>query len=227
MIADGFANTSKDFATWGKVLNLRADIVGKKLRLLPPWPNFSGAQYVSPPPKPYRATNVSLQEAAVRLADIADCQVAMLNSVSKALGLDPPLAPANPALAEAALGRVLTVSQLLHLILSWQQLDIGIFKTFMRVYGLVPENPPLAPHPGPNKDDRLCEVISSRLRVIQDDANGFVTLQHFTKPAATAVPLADNDHDALANLEQQYHRLVDNYLLVLTVLPLHLFVATP
>jgi hypothetical protein len=222
MIADGFENTSRDFAKWAEFLNLRADIVGQ--------PHFAGAKYDRPKPKPYPATNVSLQAAAASLADIADCQVAMLNSVSKALvGLVPPLAPAKPDPAETTLGKALTASELLHLILSWQQLDIGIFKAFMRVYGLVHENPPLAPHPGPGKDDRLAKVISSRLNVIQTDANNFVIAQKFAKPAPTALffPAANNDHDALVNLEQQYHRLVDNYLLVLTVLPFHLFVATP
>ena len=232
MIADGFENTSRDFAKWAEFLNLRANIVGKKLGLPgPPFPNFKATTYDEPQPgnvAAYPAINVSLQKAAGFLADIADCQVAMLNSVSTTLGLNPPLTPAKPVPAETTLGPTLTVSQLLHLILSWQQLDIGIFKAFMRVYGLVPEHHPLAPHPGPGKDDRLAAVILARLKVIKDDANSFVNIQHFAKPAPTALTTPGaTEHDALANLEQQYHRLVDNYLVVLTVLPFHLFVAAP
>jgi hypothetical protein len=63
----------------------------------------------------------------------------------------------------------------------------------------------------------------SWLAVIQADVNHFMAIQHFVKPAATNVPAAANEHDALVNFEQQYHRLVDNYLLLLTVLPYHLF----
>lgn len=228
MIVDGFANTSRDFVKWAEFLDVRAHFVAQAMHV-PPQSFGPGARHVAPPPRNvtlYRETHVSLQDAATRLADIADCQTGMLNSVSPALKLNPALVPANPDFAENILGK-LDESQLLHLILGWQQQDIGIFKAFMRVYGLVPIDPPLAPHPGPGRADRLCEVIVSWLKVIQTDANHFVTIQHFNKPVPTIVPAAANDHDALANFEKQYHRLVDNYLVLMTVLPYHLFVANP
>lgn len=229
MIVDGFANTSHDFATWAKFLDLRVDVIGGGLA-----DHFHGAPHVSPPPHspkhPYPLPSVSLQNAAALLADIADCQAAML---PMAHGLN--LRPADPDFAEKTLGKSLTDSQLLLLILSWQHLDIGIFKTFMRLYGLTPTDSPLAPQPGPASEERLCALIVSWLEVIDEDVNTFVVNQNFPKKTPTPVlradaypvPGGDAYHDALANLEKQYHRLVDNYLMLLSVLPYHLLLANP
>ncbi|MGC1676299.1 MAG: hypothetical protein WA740_02100 [Candidatus Binataceae bacterium] len=228
MIVDGFANTSHDFATWAKFLDLRVDALG-----FGPAQHFHGAPHVSPPPnsrQPYALPSVSLQNAATLLADIADCQAAML---PMAHGLN--LRPADPDFAEKTLGKSLTDSQLLLLILNWQHLDIGIFKTFMRLYGLTPTDLPPAPQPGPSSEKRLCAVIVSWLEVINADVNSFVVNQNFLKKTPTPVlrantypvPGGDAYHDALANLEKHYHRLVDNYLLLLTVLPYHLLLADP
>lgn len=228
MIVDGFANTSHDFATWATFLDLRVDALhGVSAQ------HFHGAPHVSPPPnssQPYPLPSVSLQNAATLLADIADCQAAMLPT---ARGLN--LKPADPHFAEKTLGKSLADSELLLLILSWQHLDIGIFKTFMRLYGLTPTDSPPAPQPGPASEKRLCAIIVSWLRVINADVNSFVVNQKFHKTPPTPVlsadtypvPSGDAYHDALANLEKQYHRLVDNYLLLLTVLPYHLLLADP
>lgn len=223
MLVDGFANTSSDFVTWAKFLDLRAMAIGGV------WP-FEETPHISPPPnnqQPYRPIQDSLADGAVRLADIGDCQEGMMAKTFKFLGLPFTLVVPDPA--EKTLGKSLTESELLHLILGWQQLDLGVFKTFMRLYGLAPGDQPQRLHPGPTSDPRLGEEIVSWLVAIQADANNFVANQKFTKSAQTPLLFTQPSsiHDALANLEQQYHRLVDNYLVLLTVLPYHLFLAKP
>lgn len=223
MLVDGFANTSSDFVTWAKFLDLRAMAIDGV------WP-FEETPHISPPPnnrQPYRPIQDSLQNAAELLADIGDCQEGMIIAVFRSLSLPFTLVVPDPA--ETTLGRALTGLELLHLILGWQQLDLGVFKTFMRLYGLAPGNQPQRLHPGPTSDDRLGEEIVSWLVAIQADANNFVKNQKFAKAAKTPllVPQPASIHDALANFEQQYHRLVDNYLVLLTVLPYHLFLAKP
>jgi hypothetical protein len=222
MIVDGFRNTSQDFATWASFLDLRVDAMGGG-----PSARFQAARHSSPKPnsqQAYRPSHVSLQNAAMLLADVADCQAGMIADISKAYGPQ----PAEPDFAEATLRKSLGEPELLHLILVWQQVDIGIFKTFMRLYGLEPSDPPLAPNPGPGGYNRLCEVIVSWLTVIDTDANNFVTNHKFAKKTPpTSLPAAATEHDALANFERQYHRLVNNYLLLFTVLPYHLFGANP
>jgi len=222
MLVDGFANTSVDFATWAEALDVRAAAVGGQL--------FAGhgAKYVSPPPKnkkAYKALPDSLQNVATLLSDIADCQEGMVNHVSTALGLAIPLGVPNPA--ETAMGKALTESELLHLILGWQQIDMGTFKTFMRLYGLTPADQPTRQSPGATSDQRLAEEIVNRLTVISADVNLFVNQQNFQKGGPNPPPAANTVHDALVNVEQQYHRLVDNYLVLLTVLPYHLKRANP
>jgi len=224
-IISGFANTSADFKVWAEFLNIRV----LAINLPPPAPppqlfDKTANKHIPVPPKnvkPYRMVDVSIEDAAVKLADIADCQEAMIAHVATGLGFA--FNPGTlPAPAQSALGG-LTGPQLLHLILGWQQLDLGIFKTLMRLYGLVPTDPTVALHPGLTSDQRLAEVIVSWLAVIQADANDFVTVQKLNKQQgpkpAQATPLAD--------LEQQYHRLVNNYLLLLAYLPYHLHGANP
>lgn len=220
MLVDGFANTSRDFVTWAKFLDLRAKAIGGEC--------FQETPEIPPPPnnqQPYRPIQDSLQNAAELLADIGDCQEGMIIAVFRSLSL--PLNLVVPDPAETTLGRALTGLELLHLILGWQQLDLGLFKTFMRLYGLAPGDQPPRSHPGPTSDGRLSEEIVSWLVAISADANNFVSNQKFTKASKTPVSQPLSIPDALANLEQQYHRLVDNYFVLLPVLPYHLFLANP
>jgi hypothetical protein len=69
----------------------------------------------------------------------------------------------------------------------------------------------------------LAEVIVSWLAVIQADSNDFVTVQRLNKQQGPAPAQAT----PLAHLELQYHRLVNNYLLLLAHLPYHLHRANP
>lgn len=224
-LVDGFENTSRDFATWAGFLDLRVDVIGGGSSKY-----FQGKKHLPLPGqkvKPYPLIQDSLQKAAVLLADIGDCQEGMIGASFKALGL--PLNLVVPDPAEKTLNQKLTESEHLHLILGWQQLDLGVFKTFMRLYGLAPGDQPQTLHPGPTSDERLSAEIVSWLEVISTDANNFVTNQNFQKapPTPLLFPYIALIHDALANFEQQYHRLVDNYLVLLTVLPYHLFLANP
>jgi hypothetical protein len=222
MLVDGFENTSHDFAKWAEALDVRAAAIGGQL--------FAGrgARHISPPPnnrQAYKALSVSLQNVATLLSDIADCQEGMVNHVSMALGLALPLGVPNSA--EITMGRALTESELLHLILDWQQMDLGTFKTFMRLYGLTPGDQPTRHSPGATSDQRLAEEIVSWLTVISADVNLFINQQNFPKGGPHPPPAAATVHDALVNIEQQYHRLVNNYLVLLTVLPYHLKRANP
>jgi hypothetical protein len=219
MLADGFENTSADFAAWAKFLDLRIDSYG-----YPAANHFKGAPHISPPASHLHAYDpiaVSMQNAAELMRDIADYQGWMVADVSN-LGPAP-----NPPKAEAAMSKTLYEFDLVNLILSWQQVDIGIFKTLMRLYGLIPGDLPPRLHPGPGTDDRWGALIVSWLSVIDTDVQNFVNNQRFTKGNATPVTTASNLHDALVNFEEQYHRLVNNYLLLLTILPYHVFAAHP
>ncbi len=229
-LVDGFENTSRDFATWATFLDLRVDAIGGGLSQY-----FDGKKHLPLPgqkKQDYPRIQDSLQKAAVLLADIGDCQEGMIKAVFDSLSLSFAHFVPNPAekTLSAKLNRKLTESELLHLILGWQQLDLGIFKTFMRLYGLAPGDQPPTPHPGPTSDERLSAEIVSWLVVISTDANNFVTNQKFKKntpPTPLLFPYIASIDEALANFEQQYHRLVDNYLVLLTVLPYHLFLANP
>jgi hypothetical protein len=224
-LVSGFANTSADFKTWAEFLNIRVMMINAPA---PPPKLFdrTAHKHIPVPPwkvKAYRALDVSIEDAATKLADIADCQEAMIATVAAAFGFA--FAPGTlPPPAQTTLG-ALTGPQLLHLILGWQQLDLGIFKTLMRLYGQVPSDPTIALHPGLTSDQRLAEVIVSWLVVIQADANDFVTVQNFNKQQGPKPPQPGNT--PLADLEQQYHRLVNNYLLLLAFLPYHLHRANP
>jgi len=224
-IVSGFANTAADFKAWAEFLNIRVIAINPPPPAPPPTLfDKTANKHIPVPPRnvrPYRTVDVSIEDAAVKLADIADCQEAMIAHVAAGLGF-PFNPPTLPAPAQSMLGNP-TGPQLLHLILGWQQLDLGMFKTLMRLYGLVPSDPTVALHPGLTSDQRLAEVIVSWLAVIQADSNDFVTKQKFNKQQGPAPGLAT----PLADLEQQYHRLVNNYLLLLAYLPYHLHRANP
>ena len=224
-IVSGFANTAADFKAWAEFLNIRVIAINPPPPEAPPKLfDKTANKHIPVPPrnvKAYRTVDDSIEDAAVKLADIADCQEAMIAHVAAGLGF-PFNPPTLPAPAQSMLGNP-TGPQLLHLILGWQQLDLGMFKTLMRLYGLVPSDPTVALHPGLTSDQRLAEVIVSWLAVIQADSNDFVTKQKFNKQQGPAPGLAT----PLADLEQQYHRLVNNYLLLLAYLPYHLHRANP
>jgi len=224
-IISGFANTSADFKVWAEFLNIRVIAINPPPPAPPPRLFDKKAhKHILVPPRnvtPYRTVDVSIEDAAVKLADIADCQEAMIAHVARGLGFvfNPGTLPTP---AETTLGP-LTGPQLLHLILGWQQMDLGIFKTLMRLYGLVPSDPTVALHPGLTSDQRLAEVIVSWLAVIRADSIDFVTVQRLNKQQGPVPGLGT----PLADLEQQYHRLVNNYLLLLAHLPYHLHGANP
>jgi hypothetical protein len=221
MLADGFSNTSADFAAWAEAMDVRATIVGGQ-----PF-HGHGAQHVPPPPRNvanYRPLPQSLHNAASLLADIADCQEGMINHVLAAFGV---ALPPKPNTAENTIGRVLTESEILQLILNWQELDMGTFKTMMRLYGVTPEDHPARRSPGATSDQRLAEEIVSWLTVIRTDVNYFLVQQKLQKGGPNVPTGLNSVHDALADIEQQYHRLVNNYLALLNLLPYHLKRANP
>lgn len=215
-LVEGFTNTSIDFAAWAKAMDLRAAAVGGK--------PFAGTQYISPPPKnikAYRQLSDSLQNVAVLLAIIADCQEGMVAHVASAQKVN--FSPARPS----ALGSALSEYELLRLILGWQDLDLGTFKTMMRQYGVEPHEHPKRLGPGATSDERLAEELVARLKVISQDVDNFIIQHNLKKGGPYAPSAASTVHDALVNVEQQYHRLMSNYLFLLNLLPYHLLNANP
>src|SRR5215471_15408379 len=217
-IADGLANTSADFVIWATYLNLRLDALG-----LGATQHFSATKHQPPPAnrsQPYREIKDSLQAAAELLMEDANCMEGMIEYISKSLKLDPPLKPQAPLSAEATLGRKLDESDLLHLIRGWQHMDFGILKTILRLYGLRATDHPHPAHPGAASDQRLGEEIVSWLKVISTDLNNFIRSHGFPKSSGKLLVANPTSlREALVNFENQYHRLVDDYLLLLTVLP--------
>jgi len=225
-IVDGLANTSADFVIWATHLDLRLDALG-----IGDAAHFKPTKHESPKAntqKPYREMKDSLQEAAGLLMEDANCMEGMVEYVSKALKIDPPLKLQTPSSAEVILHRTLTESDLLHLILGWQHLDLGILKTLLKLYGLRPSDHPHPSHPGAASEKRLCEEIVGWLKVLSSDLTNFAKSHRFSKSnGKLLVPDSSSVHDALLNFENQYHRLVDAYLLLLTALPYHLKHASP
>jgi hypothetical protein len=218
-LADGLANTSADFAICASYLDLRIDALGLGS-------HFNRARHQPPPSNtlvPYRDIKDSLQHAAELLMEDANCMEGMINHIAVTLKLNPPLEPEAPRSAEATLQRTLNEEDLLHLTLGWQQMDLGILKTILRLYGLRPIDHPQRSHPGVASDKRLCEEIVSWLKVLSTDLTNFVSIHRFGKTTGKLlVPDPASVREALLNLENQYHRLVDDYFLLLTVLPYHL-----
>ena len=224
-IADGLANTSADFVTWATHLDLRVDALGLGAK------HFAPTAHQLPPANrslAYRHIKDSLQHAAALLMEDADCMEGMIEYISRSLKLAPPLKPQPPISAEATLRRPLDESELLHLILGWQHMDLGILKTILKLYGLRVSDHPHAAHPGASSDQRLCEEIVSWLKVLSTDLNNFVQNHGFPKASGQLlIANPSSAREALLNLENQYHRLVDAYLLLLPVLPYHLKRASP
>lgn len=225
-IVDGLANTSADFVIWATYLNLRLDALG-----LGATKHFNATKHQLPPAnrsQPYREIKDSFQHAAELLMEDANCMEGMIEYVSKSLKLNPPLKPQAPISAEATLGRKLDESDLLHLILGWQHMDLGILKTILKLYGLRATDHPHPAHPGAATDQRLGEEIVSWLKVISTDLNNFIGSHGFPKSSGKLLDANPTSlREALLNFENQYHRLVDDYLLLLTVLPYHLKRASP
>ncbi len=226
MIIDGLANISADLVKWANHLDLRIDAMG-----LGASKRFSPAVHAAPPPRTvnqYRDMKDSLQHAAELLLDDANCMEGMVEHISTSLKLSPPLKPHVPDSADHILGKTVAEPDLIHLILGWQHLDLELLKTILKLYGLTPASHPLASHPGVSNDKRLCEEIVSWLKVISADLNTFTKNHGFPKSSGKLlIANPSSIRESLLNFEHQYHRLVEAYLLLLTVLPYHLKRANP
>jgi hypothetical protein len=213
MLVDSLENAAKDFETFANLLNHRAKQYGTKTL-------FEPAQYQPPEPKhqppnppryPSREESASrAAESANRIADNYELVIAYFRI------------PSNPP--ELLNPELYGEEELLHLILSWQILSAGAFKSILNLYGERPA--PLWPlsHPGAASELRLWAETAGWLEKIATDSTLFSVSQHLSPSGKSRSKKTRPGTiiDSLVRLEQALHRTTAGSLLVAGALPYHL-----
>jgi hypothetical protein len=206
MLVDGLANSAHDFQTFATLLNQRAELYGVKTL-------FRATKYQAPGPK-YPSKEESLSraaEAATKVADNYQLVVAYFRITSQAPE------PLDPKLYDE--------EGLLQLILSWQVLGAGAFKSILNLYGERPAPPPPSSLPGAASELRLSAEAAAWLEKLASDSTLFSVSQQLVH-AEKSRPKKGRPApvvSSLAGLEHALHRTTADSLLVANVLPYHLY----
>lgn len=205
-------NWADDTETLGDFLDLR------RQKHTPGGPAFTHAPYHRPGPGGYTQT-------LAEVADLLDGVVNRNDDVASYLGGTPrttadvstnPLFPAG----------VLTDDNVMRLVVNWQSIASGFFKSTVKLYGIEPGTPPPMVHPGPASEARLIAEIAAWLTKIKADADTFANGQSIP---AKAIPYSTKRRggtgsfrESLLRIEQAYHKLAMDMAEIANSLPYHL-----
>jgi len=209
----GLENWALDCVKLGKFLDLRSQALGTA--------PFKETDYAAPK-APYPTPTASLKRAADLLDHVADRNA----DTASMLGATPliPMKPVPPVV-KVVPNREDTIRLIVH----WLSTISGIFKSSLRLYGLVPEGIPPPPHPGPKSEALQLAEIVAWIQKIGLDADSFAGAQKINHDPAkphydTSAEGADLDH-SLVRIELAMHKLAHDIGAIASQLPYHLLSA--